>query len=255
MDGTIDRFKGAEYMPLLRALNLTVIGQGGIGSPFCFTTSRALSGSEARMFAYEYDTVEVQNLGGQVFSIEDIGTPKAEATQKRLKLYSDYERFLPLGKFEEDSMLTPTLMMCVDHNPTRYMSHHLWVEQSKNMGWKQKVVCGDDEYEVPCFYLDGRLAFNQFQIFCVTEHTYKAHEAHHLHKENNSLMVPGCTTQYNPEQGFLVGNFMFTWYRNFIQNVVDMHQGFPATKWCPYMWSFNLSTGKQSQHGEFANFK
>ncbi len=254
-----DRFKGAEYMSLLRKLNFAIVGQGGIGSPFCITISRALSESNVTMFGYEYDVIEAHNIGGQFFRMEQIGKKKDESIMELMEEFSYYYRFTPLGKFEQDSEVHPIMFMAVDHNPTRYLAFQKWREEAEKNNWEHTVLIEEEdgvevEYKIPYMMFDGRLAFNQMELYCITKHTEKAHEQHNLHRENNNLVEDGCTTKANPEQGYLVGNFMFTWYRNFLQNVIDMNQGFPATKWCPYKWTFNLSTGKTNTYGSKSNF-
>jgi len=246
-----DRFKGAEYMPLLNSLSITMVGQGGIGSPFALALSRA---HPAAIFAYEYDIVEEHNLGGQIFSLSDVGEGKAEATQSRLEAYSDYYNFTPLGELLEDSEVTPTIFMCVDSNPARYLAFQTWKKMGETKGWTHEVELDDIKYIMPNVYFDGRLSFNQVEIYCVTEHTAAHHEATNLHLTNNNLTEGECTTKSNPEVGIVTGGLMFTWYRNFLQNVIDANILGVTAKTVPYKWTFNLSNGDINSYGKHANF-
>lgn len=246
-----DRFKGAEYMPLLQALPITMVGQGGIGSPFALILSRS---NPKAIFGYEFDTVEEHNLGGQIFSLQDVGKGKALATQERLENYSNFFDFTMLGELFEDSEVTPTTFMCVDSNPARYMAFQTWKKMGEEKGWSHKLEVDGMEYDVPNVMFDGRLTFNKFEIYCITEHTAAFHEANNLHKENNNLTDSECTTKSNPEVGILTGGLMFTWYRNFLQNVIDTNTLGVGFKNCPYKWTMNLSNGEINCYGQHANF-
>lgn len=234
------RFKGAEYMSLLPLLPICMVGAGGIGSPFAFIISRA---NPKSIYLYEYDTVEEHNLGGQIYNKRDIGHPKAAQTIKRVSDYSDYQNIQPLGKLEEQSEVTPITFMCVDDNPARYTAFQAWKKEAEANNWVYKVEVNGINYDVPYVMYDGRLSFNSYDVFVITKDNYKYHEENNLPKENKNLLEEGCTTKANPEVGFLTAARMFTYYRNWLQNVIDVNQGYGAFKNVPYRFNENLSTG------------
>lgn len=245
--GIQSRFSGAEYSPFINQIAIGTVGAGGIGSPFHLIISRM---NPLRIMNYEFDTVEIHNLGGQIFSLEDIDVGKAEATQARLEAYSDYQNFINLGKFEEgNDNVMPVMFMCVDNNEVRLAAAKKWREMGEAAGWKFPVTISDVEYEFDWVMFDGRLSFNSLDVYCITKDTIDYHIENRLPLRNEELLPPNCTTKSNPEVGIMTASFMVTFYRNWVQNQINICDEFPATKNVPYRFNVDLSTFQFKTYG------
>jgi len=74
---------GMEGQRRLKAARVLVIGSGGLGSPLLLYLAAAGVG---HIGIVDFDTVDISNLQRQVlFSVDDVGLPKAELAAKRIK--------------------------------------------------------------------------------------------------------------------------------------------------------------------------
>ena len=72
----------------LTPYRVAIIGCGGIGSITAFTLAKM--GIED-MILYDFDVVEEENIGTQLFAKQHIGKPKAEATRDIIKYFLDVD--------------------------------------------------------------------------------------------------------------------------------------------------------------------
>lgn len=233
------RFSGAEYSPFIKEIPITTIGSGGIGSWFHLLISRM---RPKTILNYEFDDVEIHNLGGQLFSLDDINLPKSEQTKLRLKLYSDFDSFIPLGQFEEDSDVSPVLFLCVDNNPTRMQAALNWKKLAEESNWEYEFMVNGEVYKFPFVMIDARLSFNNLDVYVVTQNEIEYHLEHRIPLGLENVLPENCTTKANPEVGCMSASYMVTMYRNWVQNMINKSDGFPETKSTPYRLNIDLST-------------
>ncbi len=82
------RFSDAPwYRP---GIECTVGGAGGIGSWLAFFLGR----QECVIALFDMDSIDETNLGGQLYSLEDIGNNKAEVIARKIRNYSENPRIL-----------------------------------------------------------------------------------------------------------------------------------------------------------------
>jgi molybdopterin/thiamine biosynthesis adenylyltransferase len=89
-----------------------VFGVGSIGSNLI--KQLALTGFKD-ITAYDFDTVDEENLGSQEFDMTHLGMKKTEAIQKLMKDHYDYPVKIVEGKIEEATTLSPdadTIYFC-----------------------------------------------------------------------------------------------------------------------------------------------
>lgn len=77
-------------IPVMKKLNIHVIGSGGTGGYALSYLARLLAGGDHTIHVYDGDRVEVKNLKRQNFTVEDLDLNKAEVLCKRLtkEIYS-----------------------------------------------------------------------------------------------------------------------------------------------------------------------
>ncbi len=82
---------GLQAQQKLKAAKVLVVGAGGLGSPVLLYLAAAGVGT---IGIVDFDTVDDSNLQRQVlYSIEDIGKPKAEAARQRLEALNPHLKF------------------------------------------------------------------------------------------------------------------------------------------------------------------
>ena len=81
-----NRFKDAPWFPTEDTYVL-IGGSGGIGSWLTLLLARA----NFKPIIFDFDTIEEHNIGGQLFSVGDIGSPKVVATSRIAKQFANTE--------------------------------------------------------------------------------------------------------------------------------------------------------------------
>jgi molybdopterin/thiamine biosynthesis adenylyltransferase len=151
---THNRFKGLPWYS--NKEEISILGAGGIGS----WLSLALSRQGHTLHITDFDKVELHNLGGQLFSIKDIGNNKAYSVSNMLK-YLTPENSNNLFSYdqkitEDEGIIAQVCFSCFDNMASRKLAFVRWVEECK--------ASEDDKLKV---FIDGRLLAEEFQIYTV----------------------------------------------------------------------------------------
>lgn len=150
------RFSGALWFDNIQSKQITLAGLGGIGSYVAFLLSRLHPDC---LYLYDNDTVEAANMSGQLYSNNDVGVSKVNATMGLVESYSNY--FNVVGYSE---LFTPTtgatkIMICgFDSMESRRIFFDRW------RGFVGTLPEGERK---ECLFIDGRLAAESFQVLCI----------------------------------------------------------------------------------------
>lgn len=140
-----------RQLGLIDPANLTmpiaVIGAGGIGS---WTTLGLLKLGCSNVTVYDFDNVEEQNLGSQIYTETDIGSSKVEALQRKLSTLVDGRRAHVENYRIQDTTLplADIFILAVDNIDTRKDVYN--------------TLKGTD-----AVLIDGRMAGNAIEIYTV----------------------------------------------------------------------------------------
>ena len=150
------RFSSAEWFAIPQSMNILLAGIGGIGSWLALLLSRL---KPAYIDIFDPDRVELVNLAGQMYGVEDIGSYKTEAVVDYVRTNANY--YAILGHSEPFSgHSSANIMMCgFDNMSARKLFFRTW---------KSKVTCTPMESREKMLFIDGRLTATEFQIFCMT---------------------------------------------------------------------------------------
>lgn len=151
------RFRGAPWFDIVTQQNITVIGLGGIGSYLTFLLSRLQPRS---LTLIDDDRVDASNLSGQMYGLPDIDALKTISINRIVREFSNYynvstitERFTP----EHNWLAKPITFCGLDNMEARRDCYN---------SWKSNIVnCSSN---IPALFIDGRLAMEEYQIFCIT---------------------------------------------------------------------------------------
>jgi molybdopterin/thiamine biosynthesis adenylyltransferase len=160
-----DRFKGADWLKEMEYFSHSIIGLGGIGSHLSFQLARA---GAKNLSLYDDDMVENHNIGGQLFSSQQVGDSKVFATKQIIemlvspeqgtKIYSNVRQTLSpmFQRFSNSS-----LFCCVDNMTSR---RKLAEDFKRKL---EGVTNNNSRVSVDKIYFESRLSPTGFEIFCL----------------------------------------------------------------------------------------
>lgn len=156
MDSTTARFSSAVWFQRIQEKVITLAGCGGIGSWVALLLSRLKPRS---IFLYDDDRVESVNMAGQFFSRNDMDVLKVNAVASACDLYSSYNSVFAIPERFTLTSEASDIMICgFDNMKARSDYFNAWLQHVKDSPVDQRAHC---------LFLDGRLAAEICQIFCI----------------------------------------------------------------------------------------
>jgi hypothetical protein len=201
------RSKGLPWFDMIYKLDIIQIGVGGIGSHLALSLSR----TGARLFLYDDDIFDDQN-GGQVMFCEDIGVEKTQAIKDTISGYSPDCEVETFGKYTRSSETGKIVICGPDDITVRRMAFEKWAAYVRTLS---------DMDRKHCFFQDGRLLAEQYQIFNIAgdddarmDRYYNEYLAgiHNPHK-------PKCTAQQTEYMAKSIAGRMMVYLTNWLTNV------------------------------------
>lgn len=202
------RFSGADWYEEVKNNKIILAGVGGIGSHLAFLLSRIYP---TKMDIYDDDIVEVANRSGQLFSFENEGQAKTSAIADFIYKYSKYPHIIShRQKFLENSPAGPVMLCGFDNMEARKTFYNSW----------KKFIKGHPEIEPHCIFIDGRLAAEEFQVFCIegtNEYAMKKYEEKWLFS-NQEADPTVCSYKQTTFMASMIASVMTNLFVNFCAN-------------------------------------
>lgn len=156
-DDIKSRFSGAIWYDEIAKKQVTIVGAGGIGSWTGLLVSRlGVNG----IFVYDDDIVELGNMSGQFYSIEDVGRFKVDSLYRSIQKYSGYYNITAVNeKFISGSPISPIVIACLDSMSARSL---VFGE------WRKAVYEAPEDKRKEYLFIDGRLSAETLQVFAVS---------------------------------------------------------------------------------------
>ena len=156
-DDIKSRFSGAIWYDEIAKKQVTIVGAGGIGSWTGLLVSRlGVNG----IFIYDDDIVELGNMSGQFYSIEDVGRFKVDSLYRSIQKYSGYYNITAVNeKFVSGSPMSPTVIACLDSMSARALVFD---------EWRKAVSEAPEDKRKEYLFIDGRLSAETLQVFAVS---------------------------------------------------------------------------------------
>lgn len=149
------RFSSAIWLSKIEELCITLGGIGGIGSWTALLLSRL---EPNRINLYDSDKVEYNNLSGQFYTLEDVSKYKVHAVADHLRQFSAYYNTNTCPRlFDHNSYTSPIMIGGFDNMEARRVFFSKWEE----------TYCTDTWRSTGALFIDGRLAAEEFQVFCI----------------------------------------------------------------------------------------
>lgn len=201
------RFSGAIWADKIREQTIVLAGVGGIGSYVGFLLSRV---RPYRIILYDPDIVEEGNMSGQLYSYADRNNFKARALGNMLRLYSlFYDVYSHTERFYEHSTSSDIMICGFDNMSARRVFFERWMNHVEN-----------SEHPENCLFIDGRLAAEEFQIFCI-----KGDDVYHQNKYRENWLFSDeeaeetiCSYKQTSHCANMIASMMVNLLVNFIAN-------------------------------------
>lgn len=209
IDESTSRFNSAIWFEEIRKQTVILAGLGGIGSWVAFLLGRL---KVASIILYDDDRVDGTNLSGQLFANCDVGNTKTRGVHRLLKEYSNYYSIYSHNrKFTLDSS-TEDIMICgFDNMSARKTFFRKWVTHVKSKS---------EEEWANCLYIDGRLAAEEFQVFCIKgtdDYLMKKYEENWLFDDREAEETL-CSYKQTSFCANMIASVMINLFVNFIAN-------------------------------------
>lgn len=209
VDDTFSRFSSAEWAKRIKQQSVTIVGLGGIGSHLAYLISRL---NVYWVYLYDQDIVEKVNLSGQMYGMSNLTNTKVSASAKLMQHYSNFYNYTCQDlNYSLDSQCSNTVMCGVDNMEARKVTFNRWLNYIKGL---------PEEEREKCLFLDGRLAAEEFQVFCI-----KGDENHYINKYKEEWLFTDeeaeptiCSYKQTSFCATMIASIMTNLFVNFITN-------------------------------------
>lgn len=223
------RFSSAEWYGEVSRFDITLLGLGGIGSYACYFIGRL---QPANIVLYDPDTIEEHNLSGQMFFKRNIGEYKASiAARELLSGMSDHYGYYVYNERFNSQNINNIVICGFDNMSSRQLAF---------MRWKEYVNHAETEEERKrCLFIDGRLAAEEFQIYCITgEDVYLMDKYSREALFNDSEAEETvCSYKQTSFCAGMIGAFIANLVVNFAMNLTV-----PDIRPLPYLTTYDCTT-------------
>ena len=151
-----ERFKDAPFFN--PNLSIIIAGLGGTGSHLSYILCR----QDYETYLYDMDHIEIHNVGGQMYSIKDIGKNKAQKAKEIAESFGN-DKYMAFGEFTEDSPIDNIVFSCFDNMKARKLLFEKWYthQASKTPEYRK-----ENPSEVNIL-IDMRMTAEEMQIYIV----------------------------------------------------------------------------------------
>jgi len=223
----VSRFSSAVWFEEVNKTSIVLAGLGGIGSYVALLLSRL---HPYKLFLYDDDFVEHGNISGQLYSTNQVGRRKVDAS-----LYNiiDFCQYYPIGvysRFNYNTAACPVMICGFDNMSSRKQFFEKWYD----------VLTADSvENRENYILIDGRLAAEEFQVFCAKGNDINSIQAYRESLfDDSEAEHTQCSYKQTSFMANMIGSVMVNCFVNFITNKV---MGFPYRD-LPNKITYNGST-------------
>lgn len=202
------RFNSAIWFDKTRKQDVTIAGLGGIGSYVVFMLSRL---DVNTMTLYDPDIVERVNLSGQLYNSNQIGDYKVDAAANMIANYSNYHSFVAKHeKLDENSMISKVTICGFDNMKAR---------KDAFRNWTNFVARLPEEERGECLFIDGRLAAEELQVFCIKGDDTDGERRYEPYLFSDSQATPTvCSYKQTTFMANMIGSIIVNLFINFVAN-------------------------------------
>ena len=227
------RFSSAIWYNKVQEKVITIAGLGGIGSYVYYLLTRM---QPSFITIYDPDVVEAVNMSGQLYSKEDLGKSKTQAMLDMAHKYSSYYR---TGAFKEpftSKSSATSIMICgFDNMEARKVFFN---------SWKKYVELRPDSEQKHCLFIDGRLAAEEFQVFCI-----RGDDKYNINRYANEFLFSDseadetiCSYKQTSFMANMIGSIIINLFVNFCANDLKDEEKPLLERDLPFLTTYDASS-------------
>lgn len=209
VEETSSRFSSAIWYDNIQSKEIILAGLGGIGSYVAFLLARM---NPARIVLYDDDRVESANLSGQLYSANDIGYSKCDCVTRLLQDFACYWSTVSINQRFDRTSEAAKIMICgFDNMEARKLYFEKWHDFVRNLPENERKEC---------LFIDGRLAAEEFQVFCIT-----GNDSYNIDKYVSKFLFSDaaaeetvCSYKQTTFMANMIGSVMVNLFVNFCAN-------------------------------------
>ena len=190
------------------SLEIIIAGLGGTGSHISYVLSRQGYTS----YLYDFDTIEVHNIGSQMFNESDIGKKKTEVAAIYAASFGN-SNYNILGKFTEESPVGNIVFSCFDNMEARKLLFSKWekYQLSKTSEYRK-----ENPNEVNIF-IDSRMTAEELQVYAVK--TKKEIEVYKTTLfDDSEVQDAPCSYKATCQTGTMIASIVSILFLNHVSN-------------------------------------
>ena len=227
------RFSSAIWYNKVQEKVITIAGLGGIGSYVYYLLTRM---QPSFITIYDPDVVEAVNMSGQLYSKEDLGKPK---TQAMLDMAHNYSNYYKTGAFAEPFTSTSSatsIMICgFDNMEARKVFFN---------SWRKYVELKPASEQKHCLFIDGRLAAEEFQVFCI-----RGDDKYNINRYVNEFLFSDseadetiCSYKQTSFMANMIGSIIINLFVNFCANDLKDEEKPLLERDLPFLTTYDASS-------------
>lgn len=205
VDSKKARFSNAPWFNAAQDSRAIVGGVGNIGSWVTLFLAR----QGVTIYAYDKDTVGIENIASQLYTITNIGNSKLNCIESTLTMFVN-DNIAGEGKFIQLNELTSTNKMidkycfsCFDNMSARKLLFESWVD-----------IYGKDKDAI---FIDGRLLAEIGQVFFVTTDKIEQYRATLF--DDSEVALEDCAYKGTTHCSAMIAGLMVSGFNNFLVNL------------------------------------
>lgn len=212
IDEASSRFSSAIWFDEIGKQRVILAGLGGIGSYIAYLLGRL---KVNKLILYDDDKVDNTNLSGQLYEVNHIGKYKVTSIASILKRFSEY--YSVIGNVDKYSPCSNTtnIMICgFDNMNARRIFYN---------NWKAHVMRILPPNRDDCLFIDGRLAAEEFQVFCIKgtdSYLMKKYEEEWLFDDSEAEETI-CSYKQTSFCANMIASVIVNLFVNFVANKCD----------------------------------
>lgn len=217
------RFKGLSWFNTAKQQQVTLAGLGGIGSYVNLFISRI---GPSQLFLFDPDLFESHNMSGQLVRSADIGSLKVQVAHILSESFSRYYPIVFSEPYTDYCNATPVMICGFDNMAARKVFYSRW---------KAKVSAVSHPEE--CFFIDGRLLAEEYQILCFTGDNTEAQRIYERDFlfDDSEVADAECTQKQTSHYAGMIAAQMVGYFTNFCNNLNPDN----SPRLIPYYTSYN----------------
>lgn len=210
-DETTSRFSSAIWFEEIQKKVVILAGVGGIGSYVGFLLARMKPKS---LFIYDDDVVEFANMSGQLYSKQDVGKKKVDALANMASNYAMYDSTFAIAeRFTSDCEASDIMICGFDNMKARRAFFNKWLDH---------VDSKSDEERKHCLFIDGRLAAEELQVFCI-----QGDDSYNIGNYSENFLFSDeeadatiCSYKQTTFMANMIGSIIVNLFTNFVANEI-----------------------------------